>query len=973
MPAVVTAPRRFDREGLAVAAVLLLAPWVVLSPQFVFRAELDAGDGAFARLAAWLQSAHSLLAGELLWTPESWLGQRLLGVPAFATLYLPKLILVLGNPAVAYAFYLLLHHVLAELGAYLYLTNLGCGRLAALFGALSYAFAGCMLDHREQNLLVVSGAWLPLVLFFFERAAARGTRWAYFGAAATFAMLPFSGAWELAVYLGGLLLLLSAARSLFEKDPRSLFALALAFAPALLVSALELVPFVDFARDSPASLLAAYDVRAMQNVLTLPALWLPLPAPRSAIDVHAGVLVVCAVAVAVARVRSAPALLRAWLTAASLAFVVLLARLFPPTAQLLHGLPVLGAPGCDQLVLVLSLAVLGAWGFEQARARGGGRLSRWLVVGAGVGALSWLALWVAGNSGQRLTDARRIWQQTSWLLAAGALAPFLLWTLALKERARPLSRALWAAVALGPALEATFGVHANDAPRDAHAVAVEAPRRALAGRKPPSRVLTSSPVGDMTLLAPGVQSLFGVMPVDATTREVFGVDAHGRLESYEDLAFSALPSLCGVTHVVLPAMVCAAAEQVLPDERELCAGSGSATPRSVASSTAACTALFTEMTPRYRLQAELRAAAPDAGAVVVGFWGTNRNYPDFALYVDGRALGAQSTTHARGVSLLDAAAVGYLGHQNHTRHEVTFRKAGLYAERGLLYAYPSDERGAVLAPGADTGERFHLPRRAFEIVLDAEAPAKPEGPATFGLELENASRTRVAWRLRPDELGARRRTRHVAFSPPDLRKATLFVRVEGSRPLVVHRLSATDACAERGYRRLQRLGEGLFLYENPASVPRAYAVGEAVQVASAAEARRSLLDFRPSDIGKKAVVLGETPRELREGVVQTASIASREAEVTVKSDQGPTLLVMNDRYDSSWRATIDGKPAPMLRVNGMLRGLLLPRGVHRARFVYVVPRSVWIGLALAVAGMLGALLAAPALHARRLGASPTES
>src|SRR6185503_307873 len=101
---------------------------------------------------------------------------------------------------------------------------------------------------------------------------------------------------------------------------------------------------------------------------------------------------------------------------------------------------------------------------------------------------------------------------------------------------------------------------------------------------------------------------------------------------------------------------------------------------------------------------------------------------------------------------------------------------------------------------------------------------------------------------------------------------------------------------------------------------------------------------------------------LRAGVVQATSSASREAEFTVKSDQGPTLLVMNDRYDSSWRATIDGKPAPILRVNGMLRGLLLPRGVHRARFVYVVPRSVWIGLALAMVGVIGALLVAPALH-----------
>lgn len=46
------------------------------------------------------------------------------------------------------------------------------------------------------------------------------------------------------------------------------------------------------------------------------------------------------------------------------------------------------------------------------------------------------------------------------------------------------------------------------------------------------------------------------------------------------------------------------------------------------------------------------------------------------------------------------------------------------------------------------------------------------------------------------------------------------------------------------------------------------------------------------------------------------------------------LLVLRDSWYPGWVAFIDGKRAPILRVNGCFRGLIVPAGEHKIRFAY---------------------------------------
>jgi hypothetical protein len=81
---------------------------------------------------------------------------------------------------------------------------------------------------------------------------------------------------------------------------------------------------------------------------------------------------------------------------------------------------------------------------------------------------------------------------------------------------------------------------------------------------------------------------------------------------------------------------------------------------------------------------------------------------------------------------------------------------------------------------------------------------------------------------------------------------------------------------------------------------------------------------------------------------------------------GPSVLLLNDKYDPDWKVTVDGKAAPMLRCNFIMRGVYLPAGAHTIEFRFqpsIKPLLVslaGIGLGVVLAGFL-------ALEGRRAG------
>jgi hypothetical protein len=109
---------------------------------------------------------------------------------------------------------------------------------------------------------------------------------------------------------------------------------------------------------------------------------------------------------------------------------------------------------------------------------------------------------------------------------------------------------------------------------------------------------------------------------------------------------------------------------------------------------------------------------------------------------------------------------------------------------------------------------------------------------------------------------------------------------------------------------------------------------------------------------------GADGRTLIEGPIPKGAVASRgdariicddpgDTRVEARSE-GPGLLVLNDGFAPGWSASVDGSPVPIVRANGLVRGVWLESGTHLVRFRYRTP-GLAAGWAIALAGtvMLG--------------------
>jgi hypothetical protein len=72
----------------------------------------------------------------------------------------------------------------------------------------------------------------------------------------------------------------------------------------------------------------------------------------------------------------------------------------------------------------------------------------------------------------------------------------------------------------------------------------------------------------------------------------------------------------------------------------------------------------------------------------------------------------------------------------------------------------------------------------------------------------------------------------------------------------------------------------------------------------------------------------------------TTSVAVR-----ATAPEGGGYLVLLDSYDPHWVAEVDGRPAHVLRANGLFRAVRIAAGAHTVRFAYR-PRPLYYGLAI---------------------------
>jgi uncharacterized membrane protein YfhO len=70
--------------------------------------------------------------------------------------------------------------------------------------------------------------------------------------------------------------------------------------------------------------------------------------------------------------------------------------------------------------------------------------------------------------------------------------------------------------------------------------------------------------------------------------------------------------------------------------------------------------------------------------------------------------------------------------------------------------------------------------------------------------------------------------------------------------------------------------------------------------------------------------------------VEFKSYAPKDIVFSTHADT-PTILLLNDKFDPNWRVLVDGKSAPLLRCNFIMRGVYLTPGAHTVEFKFSLP------------------------------------
>ncbi|MGA3324789.1 MAG: hypothetical protein ABSF45_09970 [Terriglobia bacterium] len=128
------------------------------------------------------------------------------------------------------------------------------------------------------------------------------------------------------------------------------------------------------------------------------------------------------------------------------------------------------------------------------------------------------------------------------------------------------------------------------------------------------------------------------------------------------------------------------------------------------------------------------------------------------------------------------------------------------------------------------------------------------------------------------------------------------------------------------------------LYEDLCFVPRAYVAGNSLLSTDSTETLDHLAspDFDALNTVILAAPAGSSPAVSDSAPAGQVEIVHRDPNsVTLRAQLAhPSYIVLLDRYDPNWQATLDSRPAPMLRANQIFRAVYAGTGLHEIRFDY---------------------------------------
>ncbi|HEX7561061.1 MAG TPA: YfhO family protein, partial [Candidatus Humimicrobiaceae bacterium] len=200
----------------------------------------------------------------------------------------------------------------------------------------------------------------------------------------------------------------------------------------------------------------------------------------------------------------------------------------------------------------------------------------------------------------------------------------------------------------------------------------------------------------------------------------------------------------------------------------------------------------------------------------------------------------------------------------------------------------------------------------------------------------------------------------------------IFTNSGGSlwiKNLEIHQVEITD---KKNYR-VVFSDESNIVLENLNYLPRFYFVEKIIKVSDLEQAKEILWkEYRPLDTDRfdpaKTALAADFKNTKLDFNVSNSKVeitSYRNNSVKLKSITAEDeFLVFSDGFDAGWQAFVDGKNTEVYRVNGMLKGILVPKGDHEIIFRYRPPYFVITGT-ISIATLVLILGAASFLFSRK--------
>ncbi len=156
-------------------------------------------------------------------------------------------------------------------------------------------------------------------------------------------------------------------------------------------------------------------------------------------------------------------------------------------------------------------------------------------------------------------------------------------------------------------------------------------------------------------------------------------------------------------------------------------------------------------------------------------------------------------------------------------------------------------------------------------------------------------------------------------------------------------------------------GGEVYIYENPNWLDRWFLVDRVIPVESIEEGYEKAQEIDPA---REAVIVTSDPNRLlpgllaesgagrsqeRIGTITLESYGPDELRVTADCERD-CFLVFSDTYFNGWRAWVDDVEVEIYRTDAVVKGIVVPEGTHRIRFLYD-PASYKIGWLLFLVGL----------------------